>query len=100
MEIGAVVGNPVADELVRVLFLRIEVGQQGLGALELLEPARGRSEADLLIRELLQRILAKRRHGILLFRPQSEDPTSGRLLSPSKQALLSLRRSTAGSHRN
>src|SRR6266550_7404795 len=99
MEIGAIVRDPVTDELVRVLLLAIDLGEQGFGTFELIEPARGRSEADLLIRELFQRILAKRGHGILLFRPQSEDPTSGRFdclnLPSVDEPFLSLRRSTA-----
>jgi hypothetical protein len=50
MGVGAIIGDAEADKLVRIAFSGVDFRQQFLGPAQLFQPARRRSEANLLIR--------------------------------------------------
>src|SRR5262249_13754137 len=62
VRMGAKVRDAVTDERIRVLLIGIQLGQQLLGARQLLRATTGRGESHLLIRQLLEGRDLKVRH--------------------------------------
>ncbi len=67
ISVGTKIGDTVTNKLVRILPLRIDLGQQPLGTGQLLQAPRRRSEANLLVRQFLQCQMFEDTHSLTPF---------------------------------
>jgi hypothetical protein len=60
--VGPVIGDPEADKLIGIIFVRVDFGQETLRTRQLLQPPGRRGEPHLLIRQLLQGVKLESAH--------------------------------------
>ncbi len=79
VRLRAIFRDAPADELIRIALGRIDLGQQSFGSNELFRPASGRSEPNLLIRQLFQGRMreASHSHSFSAFPPGSIPGVAG-----------------------